>query len=1011
MADGTPSTETKTDTTKKTKATTAKSSLTPVDVAAGGVAKDTTTETNVFYSSVKVFFAGILVYPVSVVIQATFSESPRATVTLPADARLYNLGRFDRVPVQIFVMETMAEADQYILMFEGFITGNSYMNTYGQRQLTYTCVAYTEVFEDAKLKFLSSIEECFFHDVVRTDQLMQTVFKPDIQFPQCLFFEGMGYKLPNNEGFGDPYSNVIKMPTQYLANIMAFMEEAGTKHAPAAGWNDSIVSKYYATLSYNLHLDRRFCWLPYFDKAVDESKLPTNKDKDKGTDTAKAKDKDNNKKGTDTDTETSTKYRFSWESEQNITEEDIRSGKKNAMFPVLYGMQNAIAVELLSNTLTSSSREFSIHDLIYYLVDRIEYEFLVIPNPAYQGKSNIKREDKGAEIDKRHSVVLADADLKDSQGIDGKTPIDPATIQELSSIMEERYSPNRDCPRMVNFCLKPLMDDSFPPLCNVIFRSQVTSISTSNTFNRYPTRIQVTNFIPSRANAKTEGVNSEALLLYGATDFYPSEYYDDEKMDYTLEEGKRAAMSCELREQERRTGPWVIRDRAPEWLFYAVREKANSFIYNNESGQQTVNIENRTQIRKVREQYMRRQLTRAQILKKQLTARCVFLPYVTCGFPAVVFDAANTGFAFTGNVMAYEHTFSATEMSTTVILNGVRLLTEAQVDEEKGNYPSPINSVHVITHKKDRVSLVYNSILGTPSANTISGANAATWDEIIENWYGPVDDVEASPQTNIYKAYKIQRRNVINLPDYATFMNMTYNGTDLDSEWLRDRTPIKVYNEVPLAQAILPVPELQKLKQDKQQLEDAKKAAEKEKEEINAEHEKIKARYTQRAADRIAREAALDAAYDAKLTECYKLAGLEPPSPGMLAAHRGDYSQGVSEAEEQVAFDNMCQKLSEEQLRDYNNFTASNTEELQQIAKEAVADKAKIEEAIAEYKSRTEAANKTIAEAQAGIDKMNKKIKEKSGTSNDKKFENLEEKNVRDILTEVRNETAKHYIY
>ena len=972
MADATPSaggagTKTTTENNAKTKTTTAKGSVTPVDVAAGDAAKDTTTETNVFYSSVKVFFAGILVYPISVVIQATFSESPRATITLPADARLYNLGRFDRVPVQVFVMETMAEADQYILMFEGFITGNSYTDTYGQRQLTYTCVAYTEVFEDAKLKFLSSIEECFTGQVLRTNELAQTVFKSDIAFPQCLFFEGLGYKLPNNESFGEPYNNAIKMPTQYLANIMAFMEEAGTKHSPAAEWNDSIVAKYYATLSCNLHLDRRFCWLPYFDKAVDESKLPTNKNnKNKNSDSKNKKD---------TDTETNAKYRFSWESEQNITEEEIRSGKKNAMFPVLYGMQNAIAIELLSNTLTSSSREFSIHDLIYYLVDRIEYEFLVIPNPAYQGKSDIKREDKGAEIDKRHPVVLADADLKDGKGIDGKSPVDPATVQELSSIMEERYSPNRDCPRMINFCLKPLMDDSFPPLCNVIFRSQVTNISTSNIFNRYPTRIQVTNFIPSRAAAGAEGLNSEALRLYGATDFYPSEYYDDEKMDYQLQEGKRSAMSCELREQERRTGPWVIRDRAPEWLFYAVREKATSFIYNDADGNSTVNTENRTQLRKVREQYMRRQLMRAQILKKQLTARCVFLPYVTCGFPAVVFDAASTGFAFTGNVMAYEHTFSATEMSTTVILNGVRLLSEAQSDEEKGLYPSPINSVHVITHKKDRVSLVYNSILGTPSANTISGANAATWDEIIENWYGPIDDVEASPQTNIYKAYKIQRRNVITLPDYATFMNMTYNGTDLDNEWLRDRTPLKVYNEVPLAQAILPVPELQKLKQDKERLEEAIKAARKKNEEILAwlQEEKNKS-----------------------------LAITNPVRP-KLAEAKKTKADIQSQIDAAGGIDNVPQEL-------VDKYNAANTayEEYRAII---VKETERMREVNRKTDAEMEKNNKVIYAAKAGIDKLNKKIREKSGTSNDKKFENLEEKNVRDILIEVRNETAKHYIY
>ena len=117
----------------------------PVDVAAGSTVKDTTTETGVFYNSVKVFIAGILVFPLAISIQASFSESPKATLTMPADVRLYNLGRYDRVPVQVFVMETMAEDNQYILLFEGFIAGNSYVDTAGQRQLVLNCVAYTEI--------------------------------------------------------------------------------------------------------------------------------------------------------------------------------------------------------------------------------------------------------------------------------------------------------------------------------------------------------------------------------------------------------------------------------------------------------------------------------------------------------------------------------------------------------------------------------------------------------------------------------------------------------------------------------------------------------------------------------------------------------------------------------------------------------------------------------------------------------------------------------------------------
>lgn len=938
---------------KKTENTTQTTKAgTPVDVAAGDNVRDTTTETGVFYSSVKVFIAGILMFPLSVSIHSTFNETPTATIALPADVRLFNLGRRDRVPVQIFVMETMAEANQYILMFEGFITGRSYTNTAGQRQLVFNCAAFTEVFKDTKLKFMTSLDECVWAQARGENFVAENVFSSNITFPTCLFYQGLGY--------ADYASNVmISMPTQYLANIMQYLEEAGSKMSPAGRFNDSIVSKYYATLSYNLHLDRRFCWLPYFDIPADE--VATRKQ-----------------------TDTYTPYDNAWESEK-ITLEDVTSGKVSAIFPVLYGVQTDQAMKLIQQTMETSSKEYSVHDLITFLIDRMEYDFLVIPNPAYQGKRTLD-EDEGAKIDELHSATLSKNDLKDPAGVGAESPTDEATIKEMQDYMIKRYRFDRDCTRMVNFCVKPILDDTFPPLCNVIFRSQVDSIQANNTFNGVPTRIQVTNLLPYRGHPGVTGVNSEPLSLFGTVDFYPSPLYGgsyaakeegkDAQDDIYVTAKTRAPMSNELYENEQRTGPWITRDTAPNWLFYATNQIIFSRAQEGSAEEDYIR-----QVHKIREQYMRRQLMRAQILSRQLTAQCTFLPYVTCGFPGVVFDAANTGFAFTGNVIAIEHLITPTDMSTTVVMNGVRLLPEAQKDEAEGRYPNPINSVHVITHRKDRMSLIYNSILGTPEANTISGANAATWDEIVEKWYGPIDDVEASPQTNIYKAYKIQRRNIVNLDDYATFMNMTYNGTDLNSEWLRDRTKLTVFNEIPLLQRILPVSELEKMKQESSELQQRQDELD---ERVKQAKETIK--QTQEEYNRKKAE------YDAQKKE--------------LQETINRLNEAISKTE----------TPSEELIHDYN-VAAEKLYEATINAKDYEKDGTatrKAEAVIKEQNALLDSYAKDQKELDEAVKEMKGSIKRKTEEDKKKKsgvFENYEKRDVRDLLTEVRNLTTKHQIY
>lgn len=879
-------------------------------------------ETGIFNTNVKVFIAGILVYPLSITIQSSFNESPKATIALPADVRLFNLGRYDRVPVQVFVLESMVESTKYILMFEGFITGRTYSNTASERRLVFTCIAFTEIFNDTKMKFITSVDECNIGRIPGELAITQTVFKAGMLFPSCLFYEGLGYSVEGSESFSST-TGIIKMPTQYLANVMEFLEEAGFGFAPTGRHNDSIVSRYYAILSTNLHLDRRFCWLPFFDVPVD-----------------------------------GVEESFAWKYE-GISEEDVKSGKVSVMFPILYGMQGSMAIDQLCKGLQASTKEYTVHDLIYFLIDRMEYDFLVIPNPAFQ-KARVPGADIGAELDNKKPLLVTDDIMKDSAGVEAASPVNDNDVREAMPSMKMRYSPTRDCDRLVHFCVKPMLDDTFPPACNIVFRSQITSISTATQFNGCPTRIQVSNL--NRVPQGQNGTNNSYMDAFGSVDFYPCEDYGK---NVPIADDKRATMSYELLDIERRTGPWVSRDRAPDWLFYTT--------YGIAFDTATENDPVKDQIKKMREQYMRRQLMRAQVLNRQLSAQCVFLPYITCGFPAVFFDAANTGFAFTGNVIAIEHHISPTDMSTSVVINGVRLLSEAASDEEEGRYPNPINCVHVVTHNKDNISKVYQCILGYPEGSDYPGANAYTWDEIIDKWYGKVNDASSSPQTNIYKAYQVQKRNIATLEQYADFMGMTYDGTDLSSEWLSDRTKLATQNSIPLKQKILPVNILTQSESEKKEIEKKKSELEKKIQEAKSNAQKAQEVYSKGLAEK---ETSVKAAQEKVSALNTELSKTENPSDKL----KHDYNE---------ATDNLNKMYN-----DYQNYQKT--------------EKAKVDEAVKAQSDLVDGYTKEIEKLNQGTSSLDAQAN--AGKSDDN-FVNVSEKDVRELLKEIRKKSEKHYIY
>lgn len=620
---------------------------------------------NIFLTDVRLFVAGIRMPVSSLEINSTYGQLPEANFTMPSDPRLLPLGRMDRIPVHIFVRETMAESPNFILMFEGYIVSRHYVNSAIQRSMQFNAISSLDILNDTKFKFLRSIDDIFMASAAgMADKENQTVVN-GLTFPQCLFQPDLGMNP-------DMSSYMVGCPTEYLENVYRFVQKGGPNNG-SSPYNTSVMAKYYADFAENIRLLRRYEPLPYFDEVEGRSV------------------------------------------------KDIQSTTANTStaFPILYGQSTQQAIARLMNQTERAPEVMSPMDMLTYVLDQLEYEYLCVTNPAYHTE----------EGDEKH-----------------------------------------DQSRLVSSCLKPFLQDTMPPQCNVMFRSQVTRIQSSENFTRVPTRVQV--FDPYGPLAKlASGITESNLATYGTLQYYPSEKYRDFKTD-AKESVYLNNLASELLAVEEHTGPWIHEVSTPPWFSYTPASTSQSGEDNEEDA---ALLECRA-----KERFCRRQLLNAKYLGCTMSVESMFDPYITPGFPGVVFDGEDTGFAFAGHVLSVTHVFDESSVSTYVTMNFVRHLDEAC----DVTIPNPLDSVHNVTHSKDKLTEIYQSVLGSPKAFTdikdekgnlkerryaVNGANAVEFSELKAS-FGESEESATSPQNNPQYAYRYKRRNVCTFEDYLRFM-------------------------------------------------------------------------------------------------------------------------------------------------------------------------------------------------------------------------------------------------
>jgi hypothetical protein len=152
---------------------------------------------------------------------------------------------------------------------------------------------------------------------------------------------------------------------------------------------------------------------------------------------------------------------------------------------------------------------------------------------------------------------------------------------------------------------------------------------------------------------------------------------------------------------------------------------------------------------------------------RNMTVSTVFNPYITPGFPGVVYDtvsgeltdedSVNANLKFIGHVTVVSHTLTKNSVSTQVQFGFTRLLTE----EVESPLTATLEQISDdVTHKVGPMQEIYETLLGP--ASTTMDINALQQESGGEAF--------TKAQTNPLEAYKYISRNIMTKKEYKEFM-------------------------------------------------------------------------------------------------------------------------------------------------------------------------------------------------------------------------------------------------
>jgi len=619
---------------------------------------------NLYVIDFEVYIAGVKMPNTSVTLTSAFNSVPTCTVSMPPDARLFSIGRQDRVPLQVFVSDTLngpswestlgveGNVPNYLLLFDGEISDFAYSSSGIGKEFAVTAEAIPSFLRQLPVKILLTDEEyCVASQPTSNIGSVLVPAHNKITFPASLFMYGLAPAITGGE--------TIRFPTDFLDNIIAFITNTGITAAQPQATN--AVVEFYKAYCDSIKFSERYSRVPYFDDDT---------------------------------------HAVSW-----------NNGTVKPGFPLLKGLQAQTLYQLGQNLVNSGPPQDSIYNLINYVVASLEYELAIISAPAC---------------------------------VSGK---------------------------MVQLCLKPLMYEALPPACNILFRSHINQLSLNENVGEPPTRILYRDVDSPGAKAVLTSNDSSAATILNSH-FWP--YMVDtnasqgvSSLSATLLKIAAGPPIITAEMSEEFCGPKVFETTAPPWMGYLAGSDAED---PNSDG-----------IKNVCEHLMEHVYRMKKYERREMDVVTAFNPYVTPGFPGVVYDTvidediatSSANLKFIGQVMVVSHTLTKTSVSTRVQLGFTRLLSE----ENKSPLSSTLKEISdEVTHQVGPLTEIYNALLGPKNPpRTIADLLAET------------DDTLKQAQLDPSLAYKFIKRNIMTRKQYKDFMGCDAASANFTGDYFTNR--------------------------------------------------------------------------------------------------------------------------------------------------------------------------------------------------------------------------------
>jgi len=440
-----------------------------------------------------VYLNGIEIPAISASVDMQTGSLPVATVGVSPDLSMVQLGKEDRVEVQIFYKDDIhsavdGKAPDFRLLFDGVIAGWSYVNAHNSRAIQFKCVHASQVLETLRPYFITGSNTMVMSGL-KSNNAGTTVnlIHSAISLPFSLFFYGFDAKK----------RNLIKRPYDYIENI--FKSCIGAKEAPQLG--SAVTSLFYSRYMKKMGLPFRFVPSPIIEI-------------------------------------------------EPLSDPDVLGA-----FPILKAVRSEATLNALYRKTIETGLSDSILGSVQGVFQQMYYELLSIstapiarvemtPDSTKRGmilgppewKTEPKKKSPTAEealvqqkLDDAYRAieneVLLNADPIEGETLDEtERRADLEIKKQYAAIKEDvireatankMREPNR--PNfLINHITKPQWMFGIPPACNVIFPSMIKELRFDENYADQPTRFYVNDMsVPETVNECSELIRELTAIRYG----------------------------------------------------------------------------------------------------------------------------------------------------------------------------------------------------------------------------------------------------------------------------------------------------------------------------------------------------------------------------------------------------------------------------------------------------------------------------------------------------------------